>query len=283
MKAEIPYSSDIAEIISHRHDNGADFWTTTDHKLLKGAPYTTLESALYLLELGVPADDEILKGVAALIFENWKEDGKIRTSPSGGIYPCQTALAVKVLCRLGYSDDDRVKKSFSYFLDIQQQDGGWKCNKYSFGKGEETEHSTPYTTLVVLDLLRYSPFFNCDSRLDRAVDFLLEHWVIRKPISPCHYGIGTLFMQLEYPFRGYNLFYYVYVLSFYHCAKSDRRFLEALEHIKAKTIDGQIPVERVVPKLSKLSFCQKGKTSELGTLRYREILRNLSGEGLQER
>ena len=101
MKAEIPYSSDIAEIISHRHDNGADFWTTTDHKLLKGAPYTTLESALYLLELGVPADDEILKGVAALIFENWKEDGKIRTSPSGGIYPCQTALAVKVLCRLG--------------------------------------------------------------------------------------------------------------------------------------------------------------------------------------
>lgn len=283
MKAEIPYSSDIAEIISHRYDNGADFWTTTDHKLLKGAPYTTLESALYLLELGVPADDEILKGVADLIFENWKEDGKIRTSPSGGIYPCQTALAVKVLCCLGYSDDDRVKKSFSYFLDTQQQDGGWKCNKYSFGKGEETEHSTPYTTLVVLDLLRYSQFFNCDSRLDRAVDFLLEHWVIRKPISPCHYGIGTLFMQLEYPFRGYNLFYYVYVLSFYHCAKNDRRFLGALDQIKAKTIDGQIPVERVVPKLSKLSFCQKGRTSELATLRYREILRNLSGEGLQER
>ena len=55
------YMSDVETILSHRYDNGADYWTTTDHKLLKGAPYTTLESASYLLELGVPSDDEVLK------------------------------------------------------------------------------------------------------------------------------------------------------------------------------------------------------------------------------
>lgn len=242
MNIDNPYISDIQEIMSHRYDNGFDFWTTSDKRLLKGAPFTTLESVLYLLELGVSPKDPILQRVAELIFSNWKEDGRIRISPTGAIYPCQTALAVKVLCYMGYSNDDRIGKSFSYFLDIQQEDGGWKCNKYSFGKGEETKYSTPYTTLVVLDLLRFSPHLNNDERLNKAVDFLLEHWIIRKPISPCHYGIGTLFMQIEYPFRGYNLFYYVYVLSFYDRAKEDKRFLEALRILEQKTVNEKIPV-----------------------------------------
>ncbi len=82
-------------------------------------------------------------------------------------------------------------------------------------------------------------------------------------------------MQVEYPFRNYNLFEYVYVLSFYNCAKEDSRFLEALETLKSKTVDGQIIVERVVPKLAKLSFCKKGEPSELATKRYNEILDNL--------
>ncbi|WP_206711584.1 hypothetical protein [Peribacillus faecalis] len=104
---------------------------------------------------------------------------------------------------------------------------------------------------------------------------MLEHWEIRKPIGPCHYGIGTLFMQVEYPFRTYNLFEYVYILSFYDRAKSDRRFLEALKTLKEKLIDGQIVVERVVPKLAQLSFCKKGEPSLLATKRYEEIARNL--------
>lgn len=114
---------------------------------------------------------------------------------------------------------------------------------------------------------------------DGAVDFLLEHWTIRKPIGPCHYGIGTLFMQVEYPFRDYNIFIYVYVLSFYNRAREDKRFLNALETLESKMQEGQIVVERVVPKLAKLSFCQKGKTSALATMRYQEILQNLKKMG----
>jgi hypothetical protein len=61
---------------------------------------------------------------------------------------------------------------------------------------------------------------NKEPLLDRAVDFLLEHWTIRKPIGPCHYGIGTLFMQVEYPFRNYNLFIY---FLFYPSIAAQRR------------------------------------------------------------
>ena len=73
-----------------------------------------------------------------------------------------------------------------------------------------------------------------------------------------------------------NLFEYVYVLSFYNGAKNDSRFLEAFRALQSKTIEGQIVVERIVPKLAKLSFCKKGSPSLLATKRYNEIIENLN-------
>lgn len=275
MNVENQYLSDIEEILSHRYDNGADYWATPDKRLMKGSPFTTLDSVLYLLELGIKPTDTLLKECADLIFSTWREDGRFKLYPKGGIYPCHTANAVNALCHMGYASDVRIQKTFQYFLDTQYTDGGWRCNKFSFGRGPETEYSNPLPTLNILDAFRFSDYLNKEPKLDKAVDFLLEHWTIRKPIGPCHYGIGTLFMQVEYPFRNYNLFLYVYVLSFYNRAKKDKRFIEALKILESKMLDSQIVVERVVPKLSKLSFCKKGKPSALATTHYHEILENL--------
>ncbi len=275
MPIDPQYRPDAQAILSHIHDNGGDLWATPDKRLLKGSPFTTLDCVNYLLELGMEPWESPLKEAAELIFSVWRPDGRFKVYPQGGIYPCQTASAAEALCRLGYAGDERLRTTFRYFLDTQQPDGGWRCNKYSFGRGPETEHSTPFTTLAALNAFRFTPYCNTEPALDRAVDFLLRHWVIRAPISPCHYGIGTLFMQVEYPTRGYNLFSYVHTLSFYNCAKSDPRFLEALSALEAKLADGQLVVERVVPKLAKLGFCKKGAPSALATRRYHEILANL--------
>lgn len=273
------YRADIDQLLARQHDNGADAFMTPDGKLLKGGPFTALESAGYLLELGVPPEHPVLAAVAERIFAWIRPDGRIRTAQTGAIYPCQTALALLTLCRMGFADDERLAGTFAYFLDTQQPDGGWKCNKYSFGRGPETEYSTPYTTLLVLDAFRYRPqSAQAAEKLSHAVNFLLAHWEIRTPISPCHYGIGSRFLQVEYPFRGYNLFYYVYVLSFYASAREDARFLAALAELEKKTVDGQIVVERVAPRLASLAFCRKGQRSELGTRRYEEIMQNMRGK-----
>ena len=275
MAVEKKYQSDADAILSHRYDGGADYWTTPDKRLLKGSPFSAYNSALMLLELGMDPSEQILKEVAELFFGAWREDGRFKLYPSGAVYPCQTAHAANLLCNMGYQADERVRATFRYFLETQYADGGWRCNNTTFGRGPETEYSNPFPTLVALNAFRFSEYLNNEPALDEPVSFLLDHWTIRKPIGPCHYGIGTLFMQVEYPFYTYNLFYYVYVLSFYKRAKKDERFLEALSTLESKMAGGQIIVERVVPKLAKFMFCKKGEPSELATRRFREILENL--------
>lgn len=270
------YSSDIETILSHRYDQGADLWTTPDQRLIKGSPYSTIECALYLLELGMSPDDPVLKAVAELIFQKWQDDRRFRVYPEGSIYPCQTVAAAKALCHLGYVTDPRIQKTQEHLLEIQYQDGGWRCNKFPFGHGEETDFSNPLPTLNVLDVFRHTDLINQEPKLEKAVEFLLQHWVDRRPIGPCHYGIGTLFMQVEYPFRNYNLFEYVYVLSFYEYARQDERFQEAYMVLKGKLVQNQVVVERVVPKLAQLSFCKKGSPSESATKKFREIVKNLT-------
>jgi hypothetical protein len=275
MMVKKQYLSDVEAILSHRYDNGYDYWTTHDKRLLKGSPFSAYNSALMLLELGVEPSDSVLKEVSELFFSTWEEDGRFKLYPTGGILPCHVTNAAYLLCNMGYVSDDRIKKTFWHLLETQYADGGWRCNKFSFGRGSETEYSNPMPTLTALNAFHFSDYLNKEPKLDKAVDFLLEHWTIRKPIGPCHYGMGTLFMQVEYPFNNYNLFMYVYVLSFYNRAKEDKRFLEAFKALHSKLNDEKIVVERVVPKLAKLSFCEKNKPSELATKRYHEILANI--------
>lgn len=85
------YLADIDIIMSHRHDLGADFWTTPDKRLAKGGAFSAYNCALMLLELGMKPDDPILQSVADLFFSIWREDGRFKLYPSGGILPCHTA------------------------------------------------------------------------------------------------------------------------------------------------------------------------------------------------
>lgn len=269
------YIADVEEILSHKFDLGSDYWTTSDKRLLKGTPFSALNSALMLLELGMKPTEPILMEVADLFFSTWKEDGRFKLYPQGGIYPCQTAYAAYFLCCMGFSSDARIQRTFRHFLETQFTDGGWRCKKFSFGRGPETEYSTPMTTLTALNAFRFSNYLNKEPKLDKPVNFLLEHWNIRTPISPCHYGMGKRFMQIEYPLFDYNIFNYVYVLSFYNFAKKDKRFREAFDALSSKLVNNKIVVERNSPNLVKLSFCKKGEPSELATKRYNEILKNI--------
>ena len=270
------YIPDVDVVLARRHDNGADFWASTDGRLSVGEPFSTLTSLLVLHELKVARTHEAVRGALELICGAQRDDGRYRLAPGGALYPCSTAAVARVLCRFGYARDHRLEQTLVHLLETQYNDGGWRCNKFSYGRGPETGFSNPGVTLWVLDVFRFTDHVNENPALDRAVDSLLDHWVVRRPTGPCHFGIGTLFMQVEFPFLRYNLFYYVYVLSFYDRAKDDRRYLEALRLLESKLdARGRVVVERPNRRLAELSFCAAGRPSDLATARYREIAGNL--------
>jgi hypothetical protein len=275
-EVEAMRESDLEKLLASRHGNGADFWATPDGKLCIEQPVSTLTALLVIAELGVPASHEALVGAAGLVLSACGKDGRVHVMPKGTVFPCSQAAATAALCRNGYAQDPRVQSMLAYLLSNRHVDGGWRCNKFFFGHGPETEHSNPGVTLAALDAFRCAGMNEEPLGLDTAVETLLDHWTVRAPTGPCHYGIGTQFMQVEYPTLRYNLFYYTYVLSFYPTARRDPRFLEALAVLEGKLDDqGRLVVERPNRKLAKLSICTRGAPSEAATGRYREIVANM--------
>jgi len=266
------YKNDIDIIMSKKHHLEGDLWTTKDNRIGKGSPFSMRDVAIMLTDLGFTKDDDIIQEISSSLFRTWQADGRFKITPLGSIYPCHTITVLRVLCGLGYAEDSRLQLSFGHLFDIQYTDGGWRCNKVKLGKNPDTDYSNPGTTLEALDAFRYTPYLNKDKRLDNAVEFLLNHWEVKRPLGPCYFGMGTLFKQTEYPFLRYNLFYYCYILSFYDRVKSDNRFKEALATLEQKLDNGKLVIENPNRGLSKMEFCRKGKPSDLATIRFKEIV-----------
>lgn len=274
---------DVQRILEKRHHNGGDHWATEDGRIYVGNPYSTLSSLLMLHELGVDRTHEAVEGGLGLVLEACRDDGRIRVGPRSPMYPCYTGEATRVLCRYGLHRDERVERVVAYFLDAAHQGGGWRCSFSRFGKGPETKCANPGATLYVLDALRFTDVCGTGTAA-AAVDFLLHHWEVRKPIGPCHWGIGSRFLRVEFPFLRYNLFFWLYVLSFYGSAQDDVRFLDAYGVLR-ETLDdqGRVVVEHRHRALKRLDFCARGEPSKAATRRLREIEDNLAGTSAEAR
>jgi hypothetical protein len=85
-------------------------------------------------------------------------------------------------------------------------------------------------------------------------------------------------MKIEYPFLRYNLFYYVYVLSFYDIAKNDKRFQDAYNTLKDKLKNDKLIPENPHKAWIEFDFAKKGQISEIGTKRWIEIKTRLINE-----
>ena len=110
-----------------------------------------------LTGLGMNRAEPVLKGTAEPIFSTLRDDGRFKLSPQGAIYPCHTINAVRALCHLGFAEDAGLTNTFEQLLQIEHRDGGWQCQKFSFGRGPETQFSNPGPTLAALDVFRLLP------------------------------------------------------------------------------------------------------------------------------
>jgi len=219
----------------------------------------------------VPLINDSVKMILDYYDEKTKQ---FRYSLKSAKLPCITAKIISILKKLhvDYSFDD----SYRMFFETQQEDGGWRCATVKLGKSAETDSSNPGTTLYVLDALRYRDNNTYEiKKIGKAIAFLLDHWLTKKPLGPCQFGIGTTFMKTEYPFYRYNIFYYTYVLSFYQRARNDKRFIDIYHCLEQNESETGIRITNPHKHWIDILF-KNGDECDLSNLKYQELKENLS-------
>ena len=271
----------LTEILNRQFDNGGPFWSREDGNIYAPTGSSTIDTLLVIGELGFSANDNRLIGEAVnYVFTYRSKKGSFGYSASGTKLPCITARILAAFGRLGVINRPETGLAYQWLLNIQKEDGGWRCATVKNGRSPLTDASNPGTTLYVLDAFRFrenTP--EVTEKLDKGVDFLLQHWEVRLPVGPCKFGIGSRFLKTEYPFLRYNLFYYVYVLSFYPKAVIDKRFIEAYKFLEDKINDDKFKPENPHKKWQQFGFAQKDKISGPGTKRWLEIKHNVTNTG----
>lgn len=255
-------SDEIKRILSTTACNGADYWAREDGDIHAPAGFSTIDVLGVLGSIGAKAADfPIIRKTIDFVLTYYLDEGQFRYSPKSSKLPCITARILAALGRLGYCDD-RLESCYKNLLDTQRPDGGWRCATVKLGKSPATDASNPGTALYVLDAFLYRENSAKEKKsLERGVAFLLDHWDTRSPLGPCEFGIGSTFMQIEFPIIRYNILYYCYVLSKYDLARRDRRYKEAVKVLRQKVRDGGLVNENPHKKWQDYDFAKKGKVS----------------------
>ncbi|WP_162889365.1 prenyltransferase/squalene oxidase repeat-containing protein [Maritalea myrionectae] len=271
------WKQEISEIIGRQDENGGPYWSRADGNIHAPAGFSTIDVMHAIGQLGGKVEDSpVLKEAVEFLLGYQNDDGSFRYGTQKSKLPCITANVLSVLGRLSLPNSASIDKSYSWLLDNQAADGGWRCATVKLGKAPETDASNPGTTLWVLDafLFKNGMKRHVDA-LNSGVDFLLDHWSSRKPLGPCNFGIGGRFLKTEFPFRRYNLFYYVYVLSQYESARNDKRLHEAFEALKPYTDSGHLSVASPHRAWKGAVFAPQTGPSEPASKYWKEIVKRL--------
>jgi hypothetical protein len=270
----------IQAIFDRQNGNGGQFWSREDGNIHAPNGSSTIDTLFVFGELGLSVkDNPVISNAVNFVFAYQSPEGSFKYSLTSPKFPCITARIVAAFGRLGLATDKRMEKSYRWLLNTQWNDGGWRCATVKLGKSPLTDMSNPGTTLYVLDAFRFRNNKSQEiNKLNSGIDFLLQHWEVRLPIGPCEFGIGSRFLQIEYPFLRYNIFYYVYVLSFYNKALKDKRFQDAYIFLADKVKNGKLVPEKPHPAWQKFDFARKGQVSNIATTRWNEIEMNMKNK-----
>lgn len=211
----------INAIYDKINTNGADFWCRNDGNIYAPSGFSTIDVINVLIDYGITKENAKIRDAIQYIEALYDPKSKMyKYSPKGKKLPCVNAKIVNILQRLKY-ESSNIKESIDNYFHTQEDDGGWRCATVKRGKSPETDASNPGTTLYVLDLLKTIRFSKTlENQINNAVEFLLKHWEIRKPLGPCAFGIGTTFLKRRIPI--YSLQYFLLcpcIVSLSKCKK----------------------------------------------------------------
>ncbi|HXW66974.1 MAG TPA: hypothetical protein VEL82_03740 [Thermoplasmata archaeon] len=189
-RARIPSHGWAAEILARASPEG--WWTSSDG--FYWPKYTASNWQLLLLsELGVTRE---MPGVDRAV-ERWVSFAKTRFGGAGTGAPhhCVVGNMARALLRLGYVDDDRVRRMLEWITESADPRGGWSC----FGKGRNLDSWEGLSALAAYPKARRSAAMQ--RAADAGAEFFLERELHRQGAryppwyrfhSPVHYYYDVL-------------------------------------------------------------------------------------------
>jgi hypothetical protein len=229
-------------------------------------PETALKEYKMLNKNGrkLPSPDEY---AASIVFEHQ--------------YSCLTGNVATALIRLGYADDQRVKKALRWLVKIQNSDGGWLCPYWR--AHVKDKHGCFFGTICPVEAFSEIGEKNLTGEMrvsmERGAEFLLMHRLFKAD----HHGnriINPHWLTLSFPtFTTYNILRGLDVLTRLGYVK-DERLDDAVEVLMEKRQkNGTWILENTPSGRMQANIETKGEPSKWVTLIALRTLKRLYSAG----
>ena len=183
-------------------------------------------------------------------------------------YSCLTGNVASALTQLGYGDDPRVRKAFTWLTHIQNSDGGWLCPYWRAHARDR--HGCFYGTICALEAFSTVDKQNMSAEMRKTVARAAEFMLMHRLFKADHHGYAVInnnWLMLSFPtFYGYNFLRGLDVLTQLGYTR-DERLTDAVEALMQKRLSSgrwvleNSPVGRMHANLE-----VKGKPSKWITL-----------------
>jgi hypothetical protein len=251
-----------------------------------------LHKLVFVSDLGLSASAPSLEKIIQRILEHQAKDGPFQVianiSPQYGgsgqdekaWMLCDSPSILYSVKKLGLQDLS-VTQSAARHLAGLSTDNGWPCTVSSNlgkfrGPGRKTD-PCPYATLISLKALSQIPEWRDSEVCARGADSLLQLWEQRKERRPYLFAMGSDFAKLKAPMVWYDLLHVLEVLTQFRSLRKDRRLLEMVGILAAKSDnEGRFTAESIWKAWSNWEFGQKKSPSFWLTLQAQRILRRVS-------
>jgi hypothetical protein len=251
-----------------------------------------LHKLVFISDLGIrnsdPDVDEVIKRITNLQSKEGAFQVLTNVSPQYGgsgedqlaWMLCDAPSILYSLTKIGKRDNQAIQIAARHLVSLNT-DNGWPCvvapelGKFR-GPGRKTD-PCPYATLITLKALAQFPEWRDSKPCLTGADTLLKLWEQRKERRPYMFAMGTDFIKLKAPMVWYDIIHVLEVLTLFPSLKKDRRVLEMIDIVKAKSnSENQFTAESAWKAWSNWEFGQKKEPSYLLTLQAQRILRRIS-------
>ncbi|MGI6315721.1 MAG: hypothetical protein ACOX17_03475 [Christensenellales bacterium] len=241
----------------------------TNHK----NPDLPIQKLLFLLDLGFDTEVPEIKAAIEEIRKHRDAHGVYQSMTNipkhfGGAGKdvfswclCDAPLLMLALLKAGLDYHTHIKPGADYLVSLCRVNGFPCAVSPEMGRFRgpgKKDDCCPYATLIMADLLSHIPEYR-DSRIAGfSVNALLDLWENSIEQHPYMFFMGTDFRKLKAPSCWYDIVGVAGVLSKYEFVRDNPRFLEMMNHIRAKKDkEGLFTPESVYLKLKGWDFGQK--------------------------